>query len=385
MKLTSPTGSLIFAFCLLACTVAGQGVGVNTAGTPAHPSAILDVSSSTQGLLTPRMTEAERDAIVAPATGLLIYQTDLRPGFRFFDGTEWLFLRGMTSIPGRIEVEPGCISAVVTPSAYSGFSVSYDCTNGNGQVAWPAGLFNNNPVVNMSSAVVKTPTPAPDIYCIPSYSAGCGPFINNDHILGVRIWQSTTGTGGPFTQIMERMSECDAPTNGNYFAVPEAVATATLNGNIGGACGSNNFYRVEVRSSLEWNDWVQAFIDWNADGDFFDAQEFINGGSFGMSQGNWVMSPSFQVPSFALNGKTVMRVRSLWVNNNNPCQGATYGDTEDYTLTISCATDGPAPEIPSICTVTNVSPVSFDFNCTLLSGFAADPPLINFDLVPTAE
>jgi hypothetical protein len=40
------------------------------------PSAILDLSSSTQGLSVPRMTTAQRDAIVAPAIGLLIYNNE---------------------------------------------------------------------------------------------------------------------------------------------------------------------------------------------------------------------------------------------------------------------------------------------------------------------
>jgi hypothetical protein len=50
-----------------------QGVSVNTTGTAADNSAILDVSSSSQGLLIPRMTTVQRDAIVSPALSLLIF------------------------------------------------------------------------------------------------------------------------------------------------------------------------------------------------------------------------------------------------------------------------------------------------------------------------
>jgi len=50
-----------------------QGVGINTSGTPAHESAILDVSSTTQGALLPRMTTTDRNDIADPATGLTIY------------------------------------------------------------------------------------------------------------------------------------------------------------------------------------------------------------------------------------------------------------------------------------------------------------------------
>lgn len=48
------------------------GVGTNTPDA----SAILEVSSTSQGFLFPRMSEAQRGAIASPATGLLVYQTD---------------------------------------------------------------------------------------------------------------------------------------------------------------------------------------------------------------------------------------------------------------------------------------------------------------------
>lgn len=41
------------------------------------PASILDVTSTTSGFLAPRMTNAQRTAIVSPATGSLIYQTDV--------------------------------------------------------------------------------------------------------------------------------------------------------------------------------------------------------------------------------------------------------------------------------------------------------------------
>lgn len=383
MKVTASILITTTTAMLLSVFAAGQSIGINTAGNPPHSSSVLDVASITQGVLTPRMTEVQRIAITNPATGLLIYQTDVRPGFRFYDGTEWVFLRGVTSIPGRVEVSSGCTEAVTTPSAFSGFAVNYNCATGVGEVTWPAGYFDTNPIVNLSSSEVQVPPPAPDIYCTPVYFAPCDTWLNADQIEGVRIDHSTAGATGPWTALFDRPSMCFDPDNGNYENVLPSEATATLQGNTGG-CGTNH-YRVSIKSSDEWTDWVQAYIDWNADGDFFDAQEAIGGGSWGFSSGNYVNSPVFTVPNFALNGNTVMRCRSLWVNSNNPCQGAQYGETEDYTLTIDCATSGPAPEIACICTVTEVTNTSFDYKCTLLSGAPADPYLVNFELLPTDE
>ncbi|XLS29781.1 cell wall anchor protein [Flavobacteriaceae bacterium M23B6Z8] len=62
-------------------------VGIGT--TTPDPSAVLDITSTTQGLLTPRMTTAERTAIATPAQGLMVFDTDL-DAFYYFDGAVWV-------------------------------------------------------------------------------------------------------------------------------------------------------------------------------------------------------------------------------------------------------------------------------------------------------
>jgi len=83
--------TLLFVIALLTLLLAGasakaQNVGVGTA-TP-NASAALDVVSTSKGLLTPRLTQAQIQAIVGPATGLLVYQTNgAQPGFYYNAGT----------------------------------------------------------------------------------------------------------------------------------------------------------------------------------------------------------------------------------------------------------------------------------------------------------
>jgi hypothetical protein len=52
-----------------------------------HTSAQLDITATNKGVLIPRITQANRP--MAPATGLLIYQTDGAPGFYYYDGSSW--------------------------------------------------------------------------------------------------------------------------------------------------------------------------------------------------------------------------------------------------------------------------------------------------------
>lgn len=63
-------------------------VAINTTGNAPDGNAMLDIASTTKGILIPRVALSDRPA--TPTTGLLIYQTDNIPGFYYFDGTTWV-------------------------------------------------------------------------------------------------------------------------------------------------------------------------------------------------------------------------------------------------------------------------------------------------------
>lgn len=84
-------GALLTVLLALFAFVANAQVGIGTI-TP-NSSAQLDVQSTTKGLLTPRMTDAERIGIVTPATGLLVYQTNGDAGFWYYTGLQWVPLK----------------------------------------------------------------------------------------------------------------------------------------------------------------------------------------------------------------------------------------------------------------------------------------------------
>lgn len=67
--------------------VSAQSVAINSSGTAADTSALLDLTSTAKGILVPRMNQTQRNAIYQPAAGLLIYQTDNTPGFYYNSGT----------------------------------------------------------------------------------------------------------------------------------------------------------------------------------------------------------------------------------------------------------------------------------------------------------
>jgi len=87
--------NLFFFVILLLSATANAQVGIGTA-TPAA-SAQLDVSSTTKGLLPPRMTSTQRDAIASPAMGLVIFNTTTN-GLEFKSSTGWVLLSAATTV-----------------------------------------------------------------------------------------------------------------------------------------------------------------------------------------------------------------------------------------------------------------------------------------------
>jgi len=71
---------------VISSSIFAQNVGIGTM-TP-DPSAKLDISSINSGLLTPRMTTAQRTAIASPATGLLVFDNTTN-SFWFYNGSAW--------------------------------------------------------------------------------------------------------------------------------------------------------------------------------------------------------------------------------------------------------------------------------------------------------
>ncbi len=89
--------------CLLLSAGIKAQVGIGT--TSPNASAALDITSTTTGLLIPRVTAAQKSAIATPATGLMVYQTDGTAGFYYNGGTpgtpSWL---SVGSSPGFLHV-----------------------------------------------------------------------------------------------------------------------------------------------------------------------------------------------------------------------------------------------------------------------------------------
>ncbi|MES2429773.1 MAG: tail fiber domain-containing protein [Bacteroidota bacterium] len=77
------TGILLFVLS----SNAQNNVGIGT--TSPDNSALLEIKSTSKGILLPRMTKAERIAILNPADALIVYQTDDTVGLFQFKSSSW--------------------------------------------------------------------------------------------------------------------------------------------------------------------------------------------------------------------------------------------------------------------------------------------------------
>src|ERR1041385_193869 len=78
-----------------------QGVGINPSGNAPDPSAIIDVSSATKGMLIPRvslLSTTDASTIATPATYLTVYNTNATMangngvGVYYYNGNHWVYM-----------------------------------------------------------------------------------------------------------------------------------------------------------------------------------------------------------------------------------------------------------------------------------------------------
>lgn len=147
-------------------------VGIGTP-TPA-PSSALDVTSTTKGFLPPRLTAAQRVAILNPAAGLLVYQTDATSGLYFFNGSQWLFIINSASV---LPVANGGTGATTLTGILKG--------NGTGSfTAAVAGTDYQTPITNPVSGTGG-------IKQVAYWTAGTAQGGSNNF-----VWDNTTGSVG---------------------------------------------------------------------------------------------------------------------------------------------------------------------------------------------
>ncbi|GER58693.1 hypothetical protein ULMA_08010 [Patiriisocius marinus] len=135
--------------------------------------------------------------------------------------------------------------------------------------------------------------------------------------------------------------------------------------NISTTLSQGNPYTVTVTPTWTGTIYDEAYavwIDYNKDGDFTDAGELVWSKAPSKDTPN---SGSFTIPTSASLGATRMRVAMQYNAIPTSCQSFTYGEVEDYTVTIAAAAaDTQAPSNPTNLTASNIAETSVTLNWT---------------------
>ena len=131
----------------------GAEVGIGTVNP--NTSAKVDIESTNQGFLLPRMTTTQRNAIASPALGLQIFNINTNC-LNFYTGTSWFETCGSpssTSILANLNCGGATITSTLTNgTAASGVSVSVPYTGGNAGV-YSAQSVSSTGVVNVTASL----------------------------------------------------------------------------------------------------------------------------------------------------------------------------------------------------------------------------------------
>jgi hypothetical protein len=79
----------ILFFILIGMNISQAQVAINEDASDPDRSALLDIKSTSMGLLIPRMNFSQMYQVQEPATGLLVFNTSVNQFF-FFNGKKWI-------------------------------------------------------------------------------------------------------------------------------------------------------------------------------------------------------------------------------------------------------------------------------------------------------
>jgi len=153
---------LLTGFCLLCQSGIYSQVGINPSGAEPNSTAGLDVSFSDKGILIPRLTQAQIQAIINPANGLLVFCTTDKKFYAYIESLEtWRQLAYGTG-----SIIPDCGVSITD----SRDGKSYETVFISGQ-CWMAENLNIGTRIDVS----VTPTDNGDIekYCYDNSETNC--------------------------------------------------------------------------------------------------------------------------------------------------------------------------------------------------------------------
>ena len=202
-KLNIIAAALLSVLCS-SNTIHAQSMGISSEAITPDPSSLLEMRTTDKGILIPRMTTIERDAITAPATGLMIYNNETNQ-YNFYNGSAWVFWGSAAYLSATSSETLSTISTaavVISDMTKTALEAGTYSVLFNGQVSIPAADYTTG--FSTADAAADLDLIYTDIMAIP---------VTGNHIL-------TFGSG-----------ETLLPGVYNVAGAASIAGTLTLNGN----------------------------------------------------------------------------------------------------------------------------------------------------------
>ena len=186
----------LFILSVFFSTVAAsaQSVAINTDGSAANATAILDLTSITKGFLLPRMTESQRNAIAVPPAGLQVWCTNCGTSgeMQVYNGTTWTNMVGGAAVLGTVTSTTGRIWMDRNLGATQVATSSTDAASYGNLYQWGRGTDGHEKrTSNSTTTSSSTDVPGHGLY-ITSGPRGDWRTTQNDN-----LWQVVNGVNNP--------------------------------------------------------------------------------------------------------------------------------------------------------------------------------------------
>lgn len=319
---------------------------IGAGNVASEPAAVLELESSTQGFLIPRVDRTVD--VTAPVQGLVVFQLQEPRGFHYYNGSAWVAWH--KPVAGTVNMSGG--GSIIERG--EGFSITH---LGDGRDLIMMDMaYNAPPVVSIASGVIAgVPASFPNEYCAQN-TAACNTvhlkFVNLDHLID-GSFEFATGN-----------NNCNSsPGNKTSYSLsaPEWVTPPPVM-----AAGSNLRVRFDTPSNTHS---VSIWGDWNQNG-FFEVSERVYSEATGAVGGVTIRNADFTIPAGACDGITALRVTvTNSYDHNIGCEidPASLGETEEVEIEIA----GSActyQERQTSCNVAQVLTDRFRVECSDLNG-----------------
>lgn len=348
--------SIALLLCVFSLSVSAQGVKIGSTAAIDN-SAILELQSTTQGLLVPRLSAAQMSTLATSAqNGLIVYRTDGAVGLYEYDGSAWR--QWKHTLAGRVSM---LSNSILEGEGFSRAVIEV----GLDRIDFAAPQ-NEIPEVHITAETLPGAPPSGAFdYCRASY-VSCSDYL----LTGLRLMVGNSASpaqafmntaSGPSlcqgSQDQYRFTDLSSPF---YTTAPQSTPVVPTF-NVGDVF---TVFAATGQAISGLNNNVSIFMDWDGSGAYEELNDYGDDERIFQQASGSSVNYQVTIPTGVRNGVINGRIM---VNDGtsifDACEGEEQGETEDFQIQVNSPNTQPYPERAVACNVSGQSFTGFFVNC----------------------